>query len=613
MAEGDKARRGRTKTVRTPLTKEQLLKSEQVVLDSLKDNPDIFDLPESKHNANELTDYFLKITEGSQRILPKERRRYAMYLRKSTDAEDRQVRSLDDQKAECLSLARQLNIIIRPEDIFIESASAKTSGNRPIFDDLITGFKSKKYQGLIAWSPDRLSRNMKEAGEIIEMIDLEQIQDLHFKTYQFDNTPNGKMLLGILFATSKQYSDKLGVDVSRGITGAIRDGKYVGLAKKGYYADPTTGYFIPDGHNWQLLRQAVVMRLQQGKTNQEIADFLNDAHFSYRNFKDDEPAIAKMDKKAMSIIFKDPFYCGVYKYGERVANLNDIYDFLPLVTADEFISLTQNVAYNFNAEFVGRKAGGQRLDFGLLREKVICDYCDRKMIFQRTKVVKGKNAGKWLLSFYCRNDECIRKDDAKAIAKYGKKLPRGVRMKYISTAIEWSLRHLTENVAEAHKVYVGRLEQKIAIDKQIAKRKLGDAEAELKKSRDEYAKYQNFQVSNPEAYKQHHKGKLEEYQNLINVHTTSKERIKDELTRLNTALPTREQFVELVNSYLETLLNTTDLIEEDAVYQEVVLNLRVADNSVSVIKLNPPYGLMVDLEKFTFGAPHRLVVEHSRT
>ncbi|MBP6005385.1 hypothetical protein KA531_00550, partial [Candidatus Saccharibacteria bacterium] len=28
-----------------------------------------------------------------------------------------------------------------------------------------------------------------------------------FKTYQFENNPNGKMLLSILFATSKQYSE----------------------------------------------------------------------------------------------------------------------------------------------------------------------------------------------------------------------------------------------------------------------------------------------------------------------------------------------------------------------------------------------------------------------
>lgn len=33
------------------------------------------------------------------------------------------------------------------------------------------------------------------------------------------------------------------------------------------------------------------------------------------------------------------------------------------------------------------------------------------------------------------------------------------------------------------------------------------------------------------------------------------------------ALPTREEFVELVHSYLKTILETSDLIEEDAVYR----------------------------------------------
>ncbi len=37
---------------------------------------------------------------------------------------------------------------------------------------------------------------MKEGSEIIELVDLERIQDLHFKTYQFENTPNDKMRAG---------------------------------------------------------------------------------------------------------------------------------------------------------------------------------------------------------------------------------------------------------------------------------------------------------------------------------------------------------------------------------------------------------------------------------
>ena len=271
-----------------PLTKEQQDEAERLLALRVAENPEAYKLPVSHRSIEDLTDYFAKTEEGTNRILPKEKRRYVVYLRKSTDDESKQVRSLEDQLTECLELADREEIIVRQHDILQESASAKVSGNRPIYDQMIRGFMTGKYHGLIAWSPDRLSRNMKEAGELIEMIDLELIQDLQFKTYQFENNPNGKMLLGILFATSKQYSDKLAVDVSRGITGNIKDGKYTGLIKKGYYADKSTGYFVPDGYNWSLLREAVSMRLNDKKTNPEIADFLNDSHFSVRA-NDDEP------------------------------------------------------------------------------------------------------------------------------------------------------------------------------------------------------------------------------------------------------------------------------------------------------------------------------------
>lgn len=57
---------------------------------------------------------------------------------------------------------------------------------------MLEGFRTGKYHGLISWSPNLLSRNMKDAGEIIELVDKEYIQDLQFKTYQFENTPSGK-------------------------------------------------------------------------------------------------------------------------------------------------------------------------------------------------------------------------------------------------------------------------------------------------------------------------------------------------------------------------------------------------------------------------------------
>ena len=78
-------------------------------------------------------------------------------------------------------------------------------------------------------------------------------------------------------------------------------------------------------------------------------------------------------------------------------------------------------------------------------------------------------------------------------------------------------------------------------------------------------------------------------------------KLERDLQQLSNSLPTHQEFVELVNSYLETILSTTDIIEEDMIYNKLVLNLRAGDNAVSVIKLNPPYYLMVDLEKISFG------------
>ena len=59
--------------------------------------------------------------------------------------------------------------------------------------------------------------------------------------------------------------------------------------------------------------------------------------------------------------------------------------------------------------------------------------------------------------------------------------------------------------------------------------------------------------------------------------------------------------VETDDYYQGTILKTTDVIEEDLVYRKVALNLRANDNFISVIKLDPPYNMLVDLTKISTG------------
>ena len=72
--------------------------------------------------------------------------------------------------------------------------------------------------------------------------------------------------------------------------------------------------------------------------------------------------------------------------------------------------------------------------------------------------------------------------------------------------IEWTLRHLTKNTIEAHKIYVDQLKQQVTIERNITKHKLADARAEFRRHNDLYAKYQQLQLESPDDYKRHHKG-----------------------------------------------------------------------------------------------------------
>jgi len=575
-------------------------KFSDAIQEAVKARQSVFE-NENQYSIDDLAEYFTKISsETKNRILPLEKRRYVIYLRKSTDDEAKRVRSIDDQRDECTELANRLGISPSKLTILEESASAKKAGNREVFDEMIRGFQTGKFHGLLAWSPDRLSRNMKEAGEIIDLIDQEVIQDLQFKTYQFENTPNGKMMLGILFATSKQYSDKLAVDVKRGTDGNIKDGKYNGVAKKGYYVDNTTNLFVPDNYNWGLLRIAVDMRLRENKSLDEVAAFLNEAKLAVRKSEDDDYKLVKATKQMVGNIFEDSFYCGLYQYGNNIVNLADIYNFVPLITTDEYIALNAQVSSDFGKAPKTRTNTNTRLDYGLLRNKVICDFCDVPMQFQNTPLKRGKNAGKWTVSYYCRNEACLRHDKEKQ-KELGIKLPKSIRAKFVLAAIEWELRHATKKSKQAYDLYIGSLETKVAAERAITARKLQEAEQDLKLNQQRLVKYSDLHVEDREAYERYHKGKIEHHEELIANANRSIEDNKNRLSDLKIALPTEQEFYELTTLHLLDILQTDDIMKLEAICDELVTNLRAGNDSISVIKLNPPYNMLVDLAKISTG------------
>src|SRR5258708_5818985 len=114
--------------------------------------------------------------------------RYVLYTRKSTDDPQRQVRSIPDQIVECMRLAKSkgLNVVGKPIQ---EKKSAKKPNQRPLFRQMLRDIKDGKYDAILSWTPDRLSRNMVEAGKVIDMVDENIIKDLKFVNHPFERSP----------------------------------------------------------------------------------------------------------------------------------------------------------------------------------------------------------------------------------------------------------------------------------------------------------------------------------------------------------------------------------------------------------------------------------------
>lgn len=128
--------------------------------------------------------------------------KYVLYARKSTKGKERQERSLPDQIDDCTAYAKRLYLkISRP--YIQEKESAKDPDIRLKFRKMVDDVKKGNYDGIISWHPNRLARNMKEAGEIIDLLDKGIIKDLKFPSFSFENSSQGKVMLGISFVFIK--------------------------------------------------------------------------------------------------------------------------------------------------------------------------------------------------------------------------------------------------------------------------------------------------------------------------------------------------------------------------------------------------------------------------
>ncbi len=105
--------------------------------------------------------------------------KYCLYARKSMEDEERQALSIESQLKEMKQLAERDNLHIA--FVRTEAHSAKSSGQRPVFNKMIEEIRAKKYNAILTWNPDRLSRNAGDLGVLVDLMDSQLLIEIRTK------------------------------------------------------------------------------------------------------------------------------------------------------------------------------------------------------------------------------------------------------------------------------------------------------------------------------------------------------------------------------------------------------------------------------------------------
>ncbi len=234
---------------------------------------------------------------------------YCLYARKSSEDDERQALSIESQIREMTVQAQSEGISVI--EIRQESHSAKATGQRPVFNQLIADIRCGVFQGILSWAPDRLSRNAGDLGAIVDLMDNGYLTQIRTHGQSFTNSPNDKFLLMILCSQAKLENDNRGVNVKRGMKTKCQLGFRPNLTPLGYLNDHYSGKGLKKVFVDQKIApfiKEMFEKVAAGASGRDIfAWHKNEANFRTRTGK-------LLTLSSIYRMLNNPYYCGTFEF-----------------------------------------------------------------------------------------------------------------------------------------------------------------------------------------------------------------------------------------------------------------------------------------------------------
>lgn len=255
--------------------------------------------------------------------------RYLVYLRKSTDSEDRQIQSIEDQRKELERLASQLRLDIVGH--YQENVSAKQPG-RPEFNRMLADIEKGKADGILCWKLNRLARNPIDGGQIQWMLQKGVLRSIQTPGREYKTLDN-VLMMSVELGMANQYIIDLSRDVKRGMYSKVEKGWRPGRAPIGYKndkgGDQGSKIVHIDEEKFPIVRKMWDYMLTGQYSVSKLVDIANDEWGLRTTSRKREQ---KLCERHGYKIFTNPFYYGEFEYGGKVYEGKH----KPMITVEEF-------------------------------------------------------------------------------------------------------------------------------------------------------------------------------------------------------------------------------------------------------------------------------------
>ena len=245
------------------------------------------------------------------------RKRLALYTRVSTIEQSEEGYSIDEQKRLLMSWAEKNNYEVY-KCYSDRGISGKDIKNRPALKELLKDAEEKKFDMVISWKINRISRKL---ADVLKIVDVLEKNDITFKSYSepFEtDTPAGKMQFQMMALIGEFERGTIAQNVKMGMCAKAKAGEWCGGRVLGYDLVPVENQEGTKRRKTKLTINEIEARsvrlifneYSNGKGYKAITNQLN--KLGYKTKKGNDFSVGSIRE-----ILTNPVYIGKVRYNVR--------------------------------------------------------------------------------------------------------------------------------------------------------------------------------------------------------------------------------------------------------------------------------------------------------